>query len=107
MPNPNIQTLDIAQLADETNNLYETVVVLSRRARQVAARQKAELDQKLSYFDDLSLIEPAEDLRANEDQLKISLEYERKPKSGAIAIEELRKGEIYYRNAGAEVPTEL
>ena len=106
MANPHLQTLDTEQLATETDNLYETVVVLSRRARQVAARQKAELDQKLSYFDDLSLIEPAEDLRVNEDQLKISLEYERKPKSGAIAVEELKNGEIYYRNAGAEAQDE-
>jgi DNA-directed RNA polymerase subunit K/omega len=106
MANPNIQTLDTERLAGETDNLYETVVVLSRRARQIAARQKAELDQKLSYFDDLSLIEPAEDLRVNEDQLKISLEYERKPKSGAVAVDELMNGEIYYRNAGAEAQDE-
>lgn len=102
MPNPSIQTLDVAQLASETGNLYETVVVLSRRARQVAARQKAELDQKLSYFDDLSLLEPADDIRVNEDQLKISLEYEKKPKAGAVAIEELLNDQIYYRNSGAE-----
>jgi hypothetical protein len=107
MPNPTIQTLDVEQLAEQTGNIYETVVILSRRARQVAARTKAELDQKLSYFDDLGLIEPAEDLRVNEDQLKISLEYERKPKPGAVAIEELNDDEIYYRNAGAEAPTEL
>jgi DNA-directed RNA polymerase subunit K/omega len=107
MPNPNIQTLDVEQLAEQTGNLYETVVLLSRRARQVAARQKAELDQKLSYFDDLSLLEPAEDLRVNEDQLKISLEYERKPKPGAVAIEELKNDEIYYRNAGSEGEAEL
>lgn len=107
MANTNIQTLDIAQLADETGNLYETVTVLSRRARQVAARQKAELDQKLSYFDDLTLIEPPEELRANEDQLKISLEYERKPKPGATSVQELRNDEIYYRHAGPEAQTEL
>lgn len=107
MPNPNIQTLDIQHLAEQTGNIYETVVILSRRARQVAARTKAELDQKLSYFDDLGLLEPTEDLRVNEDQLKISLEYERKPKSGAVAVEELMGDEIYYRNAGAEAPTEL
>jgi len=107
MAKTNIQTLDVEQLASETGNLYEAVVILSRRARQVAARQKAELEQKLSYFDDLSLLEPAEDLRVNEDQLKISLEYERKPKPGAIAVEELKSGEIYYRNAGAEAQAEL
>ncbi|MDX1418864.1 MAG: DNA-directed RNA polymerase subunit omega [Rubricoccaceae bacterium] len=106
MATPTIQTLNVEQLAEETGNLYEAVVILSRRARQIAARQKAELDQKLSYFDDLSLLEPAEDLRANEDQLKISLEYERKPKAGALAVEELKNDEVYFRNASAEAPAE-
>ncbi len=102
MATQNIQTLDTERLAAETGNLYETVVVLSRRARQIATRTKAELDQKLSYFDDLSLLEPADDIRVNEDQLKISLEYEKKPKAGAVAIEELLNDQIYYRNSGAE-----
>lgn len=103
----NIQTLDTERLAAETGNLYETVAVLSRRARQIATRTKAELDQKLSYFDDLSLLEPADDIRVNEDQLKISLEYERKPKSGAVAVDELMHDQIYYRNSGAENQPEL
>ena len=107
MATQNIQTLDTERLAAETGNLYETVVVLSRRARQVATRTKAELDQKLSYFDDLTLLEPAEDLRVNEDQLKVSLEYERQPKSGAIAVDEFLNDEIYYRNAGPEAQPEL
>ena len=102
MAKQNIQTRDINRLAEETGNIYETVVVLSRRARQVAARTKAELDQKLSYFDDLSLLEPADDMRVNEDQLKISLEYERQPKPPAVAVDELMSGQIYYRNAGTE-----
>ena len=102
-----IQTLDTEALAEVTGNLYETVVVISRRARQAASRTKAELDEKLSYFDDLTLIEPADDLRVNEDQLKISLEYERKPKSGAVAVRELLDDQIYYRNAGPEAQQEL
>ena len=103
MASTHIETVDTEKLAARTGNLYETIVVLSRRSRQVASQTKAELDQKLSYFDDLSLIEPAEaDLRVNEDQLKISLEYERKPKAGATAIEELLDGEIYYRNTSTE-----
>ena len=103
----NIKTLDTERLAAKTGNLYESVVVVSRRARQVATRTKAELDQKLSYFDDLTLLEPTEDLRVNEDQLKVSLEYERKPKSGAVAVQEFLEEEIYYRNSGSEHPTEL
>ena len=102
MAKQSIQTRDMTALAEETGNLYETIVVLSRRARQIAARTKSELDQKLSYFDDLSLIEPGDDLRVNEDQLKISLEYEKQPKAAAIAMDELQNDQIYYRNAGSE-----
>ena len=92
-----IKTLDTTALAEQTGNIYESVVVLSKRARQVASRTKADLDQRLSIFEDLSL-DPAEELRSNEDQLRISLEYEKKPKSTDVAIEELENGELYFRN---------
>ena len=92
-----IKTLDTTRLADETGNLYETVAVLSKRARQLSAKTKAELDQRLSYFEDLSL-DPAEELRSNEDQLRISLEYERQPKPSRAAVDEMQDGELYFRN---------
>ena len=95
-----IRTLDTNALADETGNLYETVVVLSKRARQVASKTKAELEQKLSYFEDLSL-DPAEELRSNEDQLRISLDYERQPKSPDTAVDELQNSQLYFRNPTA------
>lgn len=95
-----IQTLDTAKLADETGNLYETVAVLSKRARQLAAKTKAELDQRLSYFEDLSL-DPTEELRSNEEQLRISLEYERQPKPTRAAVDELLDDELYFRNPTA------
>ena len=92
-----IQTLDTAKLADETGNLYETVAVLSKRARQLASKTKAELDQRLSYFEDLSL-DPAEELRSNDEQLRISLEYERQAKPTRASVDEMRDGELYFRN---------
>ncbi len=96
-----IQTLDTAKLAEETGNLYETVAVLSMRARQLASKTKTELEGRLSYFEDLSL-DPAEELRSNEDQLRISLEYERQPKPTRAAIEEILDGELYFRNPTAD-----
>ena len=95
-----IKTLDTAKLAEATGNLYETVAVLSKRARQLSSKTKAELDQRLSYFEDLSL-DPAEELRSNEDQLRISLEYERQPKPSRAAIDELENDELYFRNPTA------
>lgn len=95
-----LKTLDTTRLAAETGNLYETVAVLAKRATQLSSKTKTELDQKLAYFEDLSL-DPAEELRSNEDQLRISLEYERKPKASASAIAELEDGELYFRTAPA------
>jgi DNA-directed RNA polymerase subunit K/omega len=95
-----IRTLDTNALAEETGNLYESLVVLSKRARQISAKTKGELDQKLSYFEDLSL-DPAEELRSNEDQLRISLEYEKRPKSPDMAVQEFEDGELYFRNPTA------
>ena len=99
-----IKTLDTTALAAETGNLYETVAVLSRRAQQLSAKTKQELDAKLVYFEDLSM-DPADEIRSNEDQLRISLEYERRPKATAAAIEEMETGELYFRNPAPSDPT--
>ena len=99
-----IKTLDTTKLAAETGNLYETVAVLSRRATQISTKTKQELDAKLVYFEDLSM-DPAEENRSNEDQLRISLDYERRPKAPATAIEEIETGELYFRNPAPADPS--
>ena len=96
-----IKTIDTAELAEKVGNLYESTVILSKRARQIATHTKAELDTKLSYFEDFGL-EPTDEIRTNEDQLRISLEYEKRDKPTQIAIGEMIDDEIYYRNPGAE-----
>ena len=99
MANPNsIRTVDTDRLAREIGNIYEAVVITSKRARQIAAQEKGELDVKLSYFEDLSLDVTADEIRTNEDQLRISLEYERRPKASLRALEEMEKHQVYHRN---------
>jgi hypothetical protein len=93
-------TLDPDVLAEKVGTIYEATVIVSKRARQIAMHTKAELDTKLSYFEDFGL-EP-DDLRTNEDQLRISLEYEKRPKPTEAAIDEMLGDEIYYRNPHAE-----
>ena len=95
-----LKTLDIDALAAKTGNLYETVAILSKRARQIATQLKQELDEKLSYFEGLG--PEFEDPRHQEEQARISIEYEMKPEPTEIAIEEMLRGEIYYRDASKE-----
>jgi hypothetical protein len=96
-----IRTVDTDAITEKVGNLYEAVVILSKRARQISANTKADLDSRLQYFDDISL-EIGDEIRTNEDQMRISLEFERRPKSTETAIEELMNDEIYYRNPSLE-----
>jgi len=96
-----IKTVDMDMLARMTGNLYETVAILAKRARQVASAQKGDLDEKLAYFEGF---EPElEDARFQEEQARVSLEYELRPKPTELTIDEMFNGEIYFRDPAAEL----
>lgn len=95
-----LRTLDVDQLAAKADNIYETVVVLSKRARQLSARTKATLDEKLAYYEGFS--SDMENLRMQEEQARVSLEYEKQPKPTEVAIDELLNNEIYFRHPNEE-----
>ena len=95
-----IKTIDVDRLANTTGNIYETVGILSKRARQVAANLKAELDEKLAYYEGFG--PEMEDTRMNEEQTRISLDYERRAKPTETAINEMFEDEIYYRDPTEE-----
>ena len=46
----NTLTRDLCDLAAPTGNIYETVVILSKRANQIAIAEKKELTRKLEDF---------------------------------------------------------
>jgi len=96
-----IKTLDVEVLAKHTGNIFKSIAVVSRRSRQVSSRLKAELDNKLAYFEGF---EPElEDPRFQEEQLRTSLEYELKPKPTEIAIGEMVTGDVYYRDPAVDL----
>jgi hypothetical protein len=95
-----IRTIDIDALTNQVGNLYEAVVILSKRSRQVAVNTKAELDDKLSYFEGFE--NELDDVRMSEEQHRISVEYEVRAKPEETAINEMFNHEIYYRRPGQE-----
>ena len=95
-----IKTIDLDALTKQVGNLYEAVVILSKRSRQVAVNTKAELDDKLSYFEGFE--NELDDARMSEEQHRISVEYETRPKPEEVAIREMFDHEIYYRRPGQE-----
>ncbi|MDR2127429.1 MAG: DNA-directed RNA polymerase subunit omega [Prevotellaceae bacterium] len=89
------QTRNITDLSSKTNNIYETVMIITKRANQIAAEQKQELSRKLEEFN--SMNDTVEEVFENHEQIEISRYYEKQPKPTLLAIEEFFNDRIYYR----------
>jgi len=90
---------------EQTGNIYETVVVLSKRANQIAQDLKQELDKKISEF--ASANDNLEEVFENREQIEIAKYYERLPKPTLLAIHEFLNGQIYIRNPHKEKATDF
>lgn len=91
---------DLEILSKETGNIYETVMILGKRANQIASELKEELNQKLQEF--ASYTDNLEEIFENREQIEISKFYERLPKPTLISFQELEEGQIYHRNPARE-----
>ncbi|KYG73039.1 MULTISPECIES: DNA-directed RNA polymerase subunit omega [Roseivirga] len=99
-----IITRDTDKIGESTGNLYKSIAVISKRAKQIATDMKEELNGKLSEF--ASTVDNLEEIFENREQIEISKFYERMPKPTAMAIEEFANDEIYWRMNEAEEATE-
>lgn len=93
----NTITRDIRNLAAPTGNIYESVVVLYKRANQIALAEKKELSKKLEDFKNER--DTMEEVFENKEQIEISKYYERQPKPDLVAISEFESEELFYRRA--------
>ena len=96
----NTITRDVKELAAPTGNIYESVVVLYKRANQIALAEKKELNKKLEDFKNER--DTMEEVFENKEQIEISKYYERQPKPDLVAISEFENGELFYRKARQE-----
>ncbi len=83
-----------------TGNIFETIVVLSRRSDQLSQDLKKELNSKMEEF--VIPNDTLEEVFENREQIEISKFYERLAKPQAIAIKELEEDNIYVRKEEKE-----
>lgn len=88
-------TRDTADIESSTGNIYEAIVMMSKRSNQLSVDLKEELTQKLQEF--ASSTDNLEEIFENREQIEISRFYERLPKPVAMAVQELLEGDIYSR----------
>jgi len=92
----NTVTYDRNQIDEPTNNLYESISIISRRAEQINSEIKKELIDKLEEF--ATYNDSLEEIFENKEQIEVSKFYEKLPKPHQLAVQEWLKDKIYYRN---------
>lgn len=93
-------TRDKQRFYEQTNNIYETVAILAKRANQIGSEMKSELNRKIEEFATTS--DNLEEIFENREQIEIAKFYERLPKPTLIAIHEFMNGKIYFRDPHSE-----
>ena len=96
----NTVTRNIMDLCDETDNIYESVAIIAKRANQISSEIKHDLSQKLSEF--ASYNDSLEEVFENREQIEISRYYEKLPKPTLLAAEEFEEDQIYWRDPARE-----
>lgn len=94
-PNTTI-TYNREEIEAPTNNIYEAISIISKRATQINSDIKNELIEKLEEF--ATYNDSLEEVFENKEQIEVSKFYERLPKPHAIAVEEWLNNKIYHRS---------
>ena len=93
--NNSVTTRDLNRFDAETGNIYESLVILSKRANQIAADLKEELNEKVQIFAVMN--DSSEEFFENKEQIEMARSYEQMPKPSLLAIQEFLNKQIYYR----------
>ena len=94
---PNVRARNMDEIAGKSANIYESLVIVSKRARQLGVDIKRELHNKLEEFATSS--DAIEEISENKEQIEISKFYERLPNPAIIALDEFLNNEIVCRYA--------
>lgn len=101
----NTITYDRNDIDNPTENIYEAISVISRRAEQINTEIKKELIEKLEEF--ATYNDSLEEIFENKEQIEVSKFYEKLPKPHALAVQEWLEDKIYHRNTADPVDDEV
>ena len=94
----NTVTRDIIKMSEDTENIYETVCIIGKRANQISSDMKQELEKKLKDFNAPGN-DNNEEVTENREQIEISRFYEKLPKPTLIATQEYIEHKVFYRES--------
>ena len=98
-------TRNMRELNAPTENIYESVAILAKRANQISQEIKEELNSKIEEFATPS--DNLEEVFENREQIELAKFYEHLPKPTLIATNEFLNNQIFHRNPIKENATDF
>jgi len=93
-----IKPIDLEFFNREGKNVHEAIVAASKRARQINEELKIEFNQRIEMLNiKMDAPENAEETDVNPDQLRVSLEFEKRAKPTDVALDELLHKDLDWR----------
>jgi DNA-directed RNA polymerase subunit K/omega len=96
----NTETYNRNKIDAPTDNIYEAISVIARRAEQINTEIRKELIDKLEEF--ATYNDSLEEIFENKEQIEVSKFYEKLPKPHALAVQEWLENKIYHRNTAQD-----
>ena len=93
-------TYDRNKIDAPTENIYESISIIARRADQINTEIKKELIDKLEEF--ATYNDSLEEIFENKEQIEVSKFYEKLPKPHSLAVQEWLTDKVYYRNTESD-----
>ncbi|MBQ4376558.1 MAG: DNA-directed RNA polymerase subunit omega [Bacteroidales bacterium] len=93
-------TRNTADFSQQTDNIYETVAMLTKRANQISINVKKDIQKTIAQCS--SSIESMDEMFENREQIEKIKAFERLPKPTLVATEEYLDHELTYRNPAKE-----
>ena len=95
------KTYNRDEIENQTDNIYQAISIISKRAEQIKGDVKKELIEKLDEF--ATHNDSLEEIFENKEQIEVSKFYEKLPKPPAIAIQEWLDDKVYHRDSKEEI----
>ena len=90
------KTKDIRKYDKETGNFYKSIVIMSKRADQIANDLKQEFQEQSQQY--ASNSDTLEEVFENREQIELSKFYEQLPKPTQLALYEFENDQIYFKD---------
>ncbi len=90
-------TRNIRNYDKETDNIYESVVIMSKRANQISLEIKDEMNREMQEFAPAQ--DTLEEVFENRDLIDLAKAYEKIPKPTLLAVKEFEDKKIYYKRS--------